>query len=160
MGVRGDNDTIIFNRSLPVNEGDVLSFMGPTGSPMVIPENKIVLLLGDSTILSFIGSPMENKGCTVFYNEPLSNTFDEIMILGSVRAMEEILSKRSELKKDVKISGILPSPMQCMMKGICGQCIQRHVNQETGQEHFVFSCQKQIHLLDEVDFEMLGNRIL
>jgi len=201
MGVPGGDDTIIFNRSLSLNEGDVLSLMGPTGSPMMIPENKTVLLLGDSAPLSFMGSAMEDKGCKVFYNAPLSKEFDEILVLGSVRGMEEILSKRAALKENVRISGILPSPMQCMMKGICAKCIQRHVpaplfndcvvehrdrprscssttllglttrspsthlkmetgmDQETGQEHFVFSCQKQIHLLDDVDFEMLKNRM-
>jgi hypothetical protein len=159
MGIAGENGTIIFNRSLPVNEGDVLSLMGPTGSPMVIPEKKTVLLLGDENALSFMGSAMEDKGCNVFYNAPLSNVFDEILILGSVTAMEEVLSKRSELKESVRISGILPSPMQCMMKGICAKCIQRHVDPATGHEHFVFSCQKQIHVLDEVDFSMLKNRM-
>ena len=32
------------------------------------------------------------------------------------------------------------SPMQCMMKQVCAQCLQRHVDPVTGRESFVFSC--------------------
>jgi len=49
--------------------------------------------------------------------------------------------------------------MQCMMKEICAQCLQRHVDPETKEESFVFSCFNQDQLLQEVDFTNLNARL-
>jgi NADPH-dependent glutamate synthase beta subunit-like oxidoreductase/NAD(P)H-flavin reductase len=51
------------------------------------------------------------------------------------------------------------SPMQCMMKEICGQCVQTHVNQETGEQTLVFSCSNQDQPLEQVNFNLLGARL-
>nr|MCU0699612.1 hypothetical protein [Myxococcaceae bacterium] len=55
--------------------------------------------------------------------------------------------------------GSINSPMQCMMKEICAQCLQRHVDPRTGKESFVFSCFNQDQLLDSVDFTHLDMRL-
>jgi hypothetical protein len=51
------------------------------------------------------------------------------------------------------------SPMQCMMKEICAQCLQQHRNPETGEETIVFSCFNQDQALDRVDFDVLRARL-
>ncbi|HYG11813.1 MAG TPA: FAD-dependent oxidoreductase [Pyrinomonadaceae bacterium] len=55
--------------------------------------------------------------------------------------------------------GSINSPMQCMMKEVCAQCLQRHVDPQTGAESFVFSCFNQDQLLDRVDFKNLNDRL-
>jgi NAD(P)H-flavin reductase len=55
--------------------------------------------------------------------------------------------------------GSINSPMQCMMKQVCAQCLQRHVDPSTGKESFVFSCVNQDQPLDEVDFIHLRARL-
>jgi len=55
--------------------------------------------------------------------------------------------------------GSINSPMQCMMKQVCAQCLQRHVDPATGKETFIFSCFNQDQLLDEVDFDNLRARL-
>jgi hypothetical protein len=55
--------------------------------------------------------------------------------------------------------GSINSPMQCMMKQVCAQCLQRHVDPKTGKESFVFSCFNQDQHLDEVDFINLRARL-
>jgi NADPH-dependent glutamate synthase beta subunit-like oxidoreductase/NAD(P)H-flavin reductase len=55
--------------------------------------------------------------------------------------------------------GSINSPMQCMMKQVCAQCLQRHVDPATGKESFVFSCFNQDQPLDEVDFVNLRARL-
>ena len=55
--------------------------------------------------------------------------------------------------------GSINSPMQCMMKEICAQCLQRHVDPETKKESFVFSCFNQDQLLQAVDFANLNTRL-
>jgi NADPH-dependent glutamate synthase beta subunit-like oxidoreductase/NAD(P)H-flavin reductase len=51
------------------------------------------------------------------------------------------------------------SPMQCMMKEICAQCLQPHVDPATGNRSYVFSCFNQDQPLDCVDFPGLAARL-
>jgi NAD(P)H-flavin reductase len=56
--------------------------------------------------------------------------------------------------------GSINSPMQCMMKEVCAQCLQRHVDPSTGQEkEIVFSCFNQDQKLDEMDWDNLAARL-
>jgi NAD(P)H-flavin reductase len=55
--------------------------------------------------------------------------------------------------------GSINSPMQCMMKQVCAQCLQRHVDPVSGKESFIFSCFNQDQKLDEVDFINLRARL-
>jgi NADPH-dependent glutamate synthase beta chain and related oxidoreductases len=55
--------------------------------------------------------------------------------------------------------GSINSPMQCMMKQVCAQCLQRHVDPITGKESFIFSCFNQDQPLDSVDFTNLRARL-
>jgi NADPH-dependent glutamate synthase beta subunit-like oxidoreductase/NAD(P)H-flavin reductase len=51
------------------------------------------------------------------------------------------------------------SPMQCMMKEICAQCLQRHIDPATGKETMVFSCSNQDQPQDFVDWKNLADRL-
>jgi hypothetical protein len=55
--------------------------------------------------------------------------------------------------------GSINSPMQCMMKEICAQCLQPHVDPATGKMTYVFSCFNQDQPLDQVDFAALAQRL-
>jgi hypothetical protein len=55
--------------------------------------------------------------------------------------------------------GSINSPMQCMMKEVCAQCLQRHCDPETGKESFVFSCFNQDQKLDFMDWGHLRARL-
>ncbi len=89
---------------------------------------------------------------------------DRIIAIGSDRMMNGVKEARySSLKPYLKEQhtaiGSINSPMQCMMKEICAQCLQRHVNPHTGEEVFVFSCFNQDQNLDFVDFTNLNDRL-
>jgi NAD(P)H-flavin reductase len=51
------------------------------------------------------------------------------------------------------------SPMQCMMKEICAQCLQPQVDPATGKTSYVFSCFNQDQPMDVVDFHALRERL-
>ena len=51
----------------------------------------------------------------------------------------------------------LNAPMQCMMKGVCGQCLQKKKN-INGEFEYFYSCANQDQSMDEVDFEHLHAR--
>jgi NAD(P)H-flavin reductase/NADPH-dependent glutamate synthase beta subunit-like oxidoreductase len=87
-----------------------------------------------------------------------------IIAIGSDRMMNAVrLARHGALQPylDPKHVGIgsINSPMQCMMKEVCAQCLQRHVDPETGREEFIFSCYNQDQELDRVDFNNLQARL-
>ncbi|MGB7209278.1 MAG: FAD-dependent oxidoreductase [Pyrinomonadaceae bacterium] len=89
---------------------------------------------------------------------------DRIIAIGSDRMMNGVREARHTtlkpyLKENHVAIGSINSPMQCMMKEVCAQCLQRHVNPHTGEEFFVFSCFNQDQHLDFVDFKNLNERL-
>lgn len=89
---------------------------------------------------------------------------DRIIAIGSDRMMNGVKEARYTtlkpfLKENHIAIGSINSPMQCMMKEVCAQCLQRHVNPHTGEETFIFSCYNQDQNLDFVDFKNLNDRL-
>ncbi len=89
---------------------------------------------------------------------------DRIIAIGSDRMMAAVACARHEaLKPYLKEAhvgiGSINSPMQCMMKEICAQCIQPWTDPATGKQTFVFSCFNQDQPLDRVDFGALNQRL-
>ncbi len=94
---------------------------------------------------------------------PLSQV-DRLIAIGSDRMMSAVKGARygvlaPYLKPNHIAIGSINSPMQCMMKEVCAQCLQRHVDPQTGQETIIFSCVNQDQLLDRVDFPNLSARL-
>jgi NADPH-dependent glutamate synthase beta subunit-like oxidoreductase/NAD(P)H-flavin reductase len=90
---------------------------------------------------------------------------DRMIVIGSDRMMNALKESRRGvlkpyLKPDHVAIGSINSPMQCMMKEICAQCLCKHVDPETGKElPPVFSCFNQDQQLDHVDFDNLMQRL-
>ena len=89
---------------------------------------------------------------------------DRIIAIGSDRMMAGVAKARHEgLKAHLKphhfAIGSINSPMQCMMKEICAQCLQLHRDPLTGEVTHVFSCFNQDQPLDSVDFHLLNERL-
>jgi NADPH-dependent glutamate synthase beta subunit-like oxidoreductase/NAD(P)H-flavin reductase len=89
---------------------------------------------------------------------------DRVIAIGSDGMMAAVARARHGvlapyLKPRHHAVGSINSPMQCMMKEICGQCLQTHRNPETGEETVVFSCFNQDQNLDHVDWSNLRTRL-
>lgn len=87
-----------------------------------------------------------------------------IIAIGSDKMMAAVAkARKSSLKAYLSPNhigiGSINSPMQCMMKEICAQCLQRHVDPVTGKEVIVYSCSNQDQNLDWVDWDNLGTRL-
>ena len=94
---------------------------------------------------------------------PLSEV-DRLLVIGSDGMMNAVARARHGvlapyLKAGHAAIGSINSPMQCMMKEVCAQCLQRHVDPVTGEEHIVYSCFDQDQPLDRVDFAHLKQRL-
>ncbi|HEX3882347.1 MAG TPA: FAD-dependent oxidoreductase [Stellaceae bacterium] len=91
-------------------------------------------------------------------------TVDRIIAIGSDGMMKAVgEARRARLKPYFRPGhraiASINSPMQCMMKEICAQCLQRHYDPVTGTETVVFSCANQDQELDQVDFPTLRRRL-
>ena len=89
---------------------------------------------------------------------------DRLIAIGSDRMMAAVARARHDvLKAHFKPNhiaiGSINSPMQCMMKEICAQCLQPHKDPVTGATSWVFSCFNQDQPLDRVDFLALNERL-
>jgi len=87
-----------------------------------------------------------------------------MIAIGSDRMMAAVGAARHGvlapyLKPGHHAVGSINSPMQCMMKEVCAQCLQAHVDPVTGERSVVFSCFNQDQALDVVDFPGLNERL-
>ena len=94
---------------------------------------------------------------------PLSGV-TRMIAIGSDRMMAAVKAARygvlaPHIRGDHVAIASINSPMQCMMKEICAQCLQKHVDPATGREEFVFSCFNQDQEMDRVDFPNLNMRL-
>jgi NADPH-dependent glutamate synthase beta subunit-like oxidoreductase/NAD(P)H-flavin reductase len=89
---------------------------------------------------------------------------DRLIAIGSDRMMAAVARARHDvlrnhLKPKHVAIGSINSPMQCMMKEICAQCLQPHHDPVTGETSYVFTCFNQDQPLDRVDFKALHERL-
>ena len=89
---------------------------------------------------------------------------DRIIAIGSDRMMAAVAAARHgvlapHMKPAHRAIGSINSPMQCMMKEICAQCLQPQRDPVTGKVSYVFSCFNQDQPLDRVDFPALATRL-
>jgi hypothetical protein len=89
---------------------------------------------------------------------------DRIVAIGSDKMMAAVAAARHTvlapyMKPGHHAIGSINSPMQCMMKEICAQCLQPHKDPVTGRTSYVFSCFNQDQPLDHVDFGALDQRL-
>jgi NAD(P)H-flavin reductase len=97
-------------------------------------------------------------------NKDFLNGIDQLLVIGSDRMMAAVaLARKQGLVaglNDIPLAiASINSPMQCMMKAICGQCLQEQSNPETGEISYVFSCMTQDQNLDCVKFDSLAERL-
>ena len=89
---------------------------------------------------------------------------DRLIAIGSDKMMAAVGAARHTvlapyMKPDHRAIASINSPMQCMMKEICAQCLQPHRDPLTGKVTYVFSCFNQDQPLDHVDFRALDVRL-
>ena len=87
-----------------------------------------------------------------------------IIAIGSDRMMAAVTQARYGvlqpfLNPNHTAIGSINSPMQCMMKEICAQCLQEHIDPQTGKKTYVYSCFNQDQKLDTVSWPHLSERL-
>lgn len=119
----------------------------------------------DKALVANIVEAMRRYASGELGDQPIPyNAADRIVAIGSDGMMNAVRLARHNalkpyLKADHRALGSINSPMQCMMKEICAQCLQLHKDPVTGKESVVFSCFNQDQELDRVDFAGLRQRL-
>jgi NADPH-dependent glutamate synthase beta subunit-like oxidoreductase/NAD(P)H-flavin reductase len=119
----------------------------------------------DRAFVGNIVEALDAYGAGALGTQPiLLSDVDRVIAIGSdgmmaavARARHGILARH--LKPGHKAVASINSPMQCMMKEICAQCLQAHRDPATGIESVVFSCFNQDQDIDRVDFDSLHARL-
>jgi NAD(P)H-flavin reductase len=138
---------------------DIVVYSVDAGEPIATRRPQDRTFVG--TILQAMVRYAEGELGPVFF--PL-RAASRIIAIGSDRMMAAVAAARKDLLRPyldgnhVAVASI-NSPMQCMMKAVCAQCLQRHVDPVTGKEEFVFTCVNQDQRMDEVDFGHLNSRL-
>lgn len=92
-------------------------------------------------------------------NSYYANIYDRTIVIGSAGMMKAVHEFLHTHKSCSNAICSVNSPMQCMMKEICAQCLQKHFDHETGLETYVYSCKNQDQQIDKVDFNHLISRL-
>jgi NAD(P)H-flavin reductase len=217
-----------------LKRGDPVVLMGPTGSPLDIPQHKTVMVVAGrwgAAVMLDIGPALRAAGNRVIYfaafgkaeeldhqdeleagadriiwctasepkvaarrpqdistvtrdivdlvrrygqgeirvrngpdPQPLQEV-DRIMVMGSTGLLKGFQAAlaggilKNYFRPDVQATGTVASPMQCMLKGVCAQCLQWQIDPETGQRtRAVFSCAGQDQPLAWIDLDNLSAR--
>jgi NADPH-dependent glutamate synthase beta subunit-like oxidoreductase/NAD(P)H-flavin reductase len=120
---------------------------------------------GDKTFVGNVVQAMLAYAKGELGDQPISlSEGNRIIAIGSDRMMKAVAeSRHTVLQPYLKPGhcgiGSINSPMQCMMKEICAQCLQPHRDPATGKTTYVFSCFNQDQDLDQVDFTGLRDRL-
>ncbi|MES2204976.1 MAG: FAD-dependent oxidoreductase [Pseudomonadota bacterium] len=89
---------------------------------------------------------------------------DRIQVIGDSTQLKEIVQLQKQYLKDKlpkapKITASVHSHMQCMLKGVCAQCLQWQINPDTGERtKAVFACSWQDQPIEIIDLDHLASR--
>jgi len=145
-----------------LSENEKVVLMGPTGMPTEIPQNKKIVII-DSEVgnVGLLKVLKENNNEVTFFSYPDIKAYkltsiDRVIINASPEIIEELQSLKNEIfGENTELIVSVNSSMQCMMKGICGQCIQK----VKGEKKYIFACSRQNQKAEIVDFKSLKTRL-
>lgn len=166
-GGRGNQPLTILAEAFKSNDCKVLFFAGYRHQDYIVRLNRMQNA-SDELIISIEDEEAKNGYFQGSVVESIENYFaknselkiDRIFALGNNYLMEKIAKLRHEIPalQAAKYSiTSLNAPMQCMMKGVCSQCLQKRKN-EKGEDEYFYSCSDQDQNSDFVDFRHLHNR--
>lgn len=96
---------------------------------------------------------------------PLTD-IDRIYVIGNSQTLRQFQEARNTTLKDFLIKeptvyGSVYSTMQCMLKGVCAQCLQWQIDPETGKRtKAVFACSWPDQPLELIDFDNIDERLI
>jgi len=146
------------------NAADVILWVTEHGDPVVPRRPQDRAASGDlvEVLVRYASGQLEAAG--IEPPIPLAD-IDRMLVTGSSRLVRRMRNARTaELKdylsKKPHTIASIGTPMQCMLKGVCSQCLQWQIDPHTGRRtKAVFSCSWQDQPVDIVDLDNLDERL-
>lgn len=167
-GGRGNQPLTAIAQAFKNNGCKVIFFAGYRKNSYIVRREEMQKF-SDELIVSIEDEAPQNQDFQGSVIDSIKNYFsknkvkiDRILTVGNNQMMHEVAHLRHENKiedfANAKISiTSLNAPMQCMMKGVCSQCLQKKMN-ERGEVEYFYSCANQDVDSDKLDFAHLHNR--
>jgi len=151
----------VFMQEAIENATDQVIWAVDQGEPIVPRRPQDLTFVGNivQAMLAFARGELPGD-CRIVLND-----VDRIIAIGSDRMMAAVTEARHTVLRPYLKDGhigiaSINSMMQCMLKEVCGQCLQKHVDPKTKAEtEPVFSCFNQDQPMDCVDFTNLRQRL-
>ena len=142
--------------TLPLPGGDVIGGRPLDTHIRALESMGVAVVMRNRGVFHMNADPLHGGGYLLLAEASVTATENSVM--AAVKAAR-FGALAPHLKASHIAIGSINSPMQCMMKEICAQCLQQHVDPESGQKSVVFSCFNQDQPLDRVDFDVLNQRL-
>ena len=90
---------------------------------------------------------------------------DQVIVVGATELLKRVQQARVGLLKEYFKQGVefvasVYGPMQCMLKGVCAQCLQWQIDPETGERtKAVYACSWQHQPIENVDIGNIDERL-
>lgn len=168
-GGRGNQPLTALAEVFKANNCKVIFFAGYKKIEYIVRQEKMKNAT-DNLIIAIENEQVDNS---IFFSgtviEAIKDYFsknhqkiDRVFAIGNDNLMHEIARLRNEnIVEEFALAKYsitsLNSPMQCMMKGVCGQCLQRTKNPDGTYKYF-YSCANQDQMSDQLDFDNLHAR--
>lgn len=136
------------------NATDSIIWLTKKGEPVAPNRPQDQSVIGDDLLVAI----QENTDTIAL------NDIDRIYVVGNTDLLRRFQAARntslkSLLLKEPKVFGSVYGNMQCMLKGVCAQCLQWQINPETGQRtKAVFACSWQDQPLEIIDIDHIDER--
>lgn len=141
----------IFCQDALEQAADTIIWQTKQGEPISARRSQDTSLIGDDLLAAMTTYPH------------LSN-IDRAFVVGNSEILRQFQTARKTLikdylTKDPEIYGSVYGNMQCMLKGVCAQCLQWQIDPETGQRtKAVFACSWQDQPLEIIDIHHIDQR--
>ena len=144
---------------------DVVLWLTEKGKELVLPERPQDMSASGELITVLrryaLGEPLS---CT----RPGFITLQEIrrvIVIGSTHLIRRVQQARTSLLRDffaqdTQFVASVYGPMQCMMKGVCAQCLQWQIDPVTGRRtKAVYACSWQHQPMEKIDIQNIDERL-
>lgn len=159
-----DNKDQVYCQSELEKAADVIIWQTKNGEAIQTTRPTDYNVTSDDVIATLLAYANE-KLSPVKPTLPLADV-DRIFIVGDTELLRRFQAERKMLLKDYlmkdpKIFGSVYGNMQCMLKGVCAQCLQWQIDPETGlRTKAVFACSWQDQPLEIIDIDHIDARAM
>ncbi len=110
----------------------------------------------------WLGSDWVNR---LLEHEAIATSIDRVIVVGSGRLVKQMQQARSGalsayFRADTRFFASVYGAMQCMLKGVCAQCLQWQIDPKTGKRtKAVYACSWQDQPLEQIDSDNIEQRL-